>query len=286
MASYVDYLKSNFNLSGEALERAITMYESKSGRSASEPFEYSTPAAVASGVPDQPVSQPAVNTYEQMQQGQTAPAEFMMGSPAYDLESSPDYGGITAGSMETWFAGVQGTEIAPILTGMPPLVGGPSSAFGLLSKLPGILGTIGTIGLAGYGAYEAVNDWIGIDPSGAGSSVEYGGNGNVTMQNTMPYGIAGPGVQEPADGTWEKRWSIAVNSEKFGGTWRVYFWKMWDGYTLCFNPRTGGWKRYKPRKNIVLSSDPRISNISRAVRATEGKLKRLSKRTKRLQYKA
>ena len=99
----------------------------------------------------------------------------------------------------------------------------------------------------------------------------------------MGYGIAGPGVPEPADGTWTKRWNIVTNSKE-RGTYRVYFWKMVDGYTICYNPATGGWKRWRARKNIVLSSDPRISNISRAVRATEGKLKRLAKRTKHLKY--
>jgi hypothetical protein len=118
---------------------------------------------------------------------------------------------------------------------------------------------------------------------------EPGGNGmanGTALMNTGMYGIGGPGVQEPANGTWSKRWNIVVNSQKDNATYRIYFWKMWDGYTLMYNPLTGGWKRYKPRKNIVLSSDPRLSNISRAVRATEGKLKRLAKKSKRLQYKA
>lgn len=106
----------------------------------------------------------------------------------------------------------------------------------------------------------------------------------MTMTN-YGYGIGGPGVPEPANGTWSKRWDIAVNSKKQNATWRVYFWRMLDGYTLMYNPMTNGWKRWKPRKSIVLSSNPRISEISRAVRATEGKLKRLAKRTKHLQYK-
>lgn len=115
-----------------------------------------------------------------------------------------------------------------------------------------------------------------------------GPQGEAAMTMTQPgygYGIAGPGVPEPADGTWTTRWTTHAYS-KTAGTFQVFFWQMVDGYTLCYNPRTRGWKRYKIRKNIVLSSDPRVSNIGRAVRATEGKLKRLAKKTKRLQYKS
>lgn len=161
-----------------------------------------------------------------------------------------------------------------VKTGIPGAIGAVGTGLSALGVTPGVVGTLGALGLAGYGIYQAFSG---------------NGNGGSTAQmasTTMPYGIAGPGVQEPANGTWEKRWSIACNSEKFGGTWRVYFWKMWDGYYLCHNPRTGGWKRYKPRKNIVLSSNPRLSNVQRAVTATEGKLKRLAKKTKRLSYKA
>ena len=99
----------------------------------------------------------------------------------------------------------------------------------------------------------------------------------------LPYGISGPGVLEPANGTWSKKWQTKSLTKEGGAYW-VYFWSMLDGFTLMYDTRTGGWKRWKPRKNIVLSSDPRISNISRAVRATEGKLKRLAKRTKHLKY--
>ena len=167
-----------------------------------------------------------------------------------------------------------------IQTGVPGIIGGVIGLGSALGIGGGTLATLGAVAAAGYGIYQAVGG------GGGGGGVTSGGGSAMTKNN---YGIGGGvmdalgiGVPEPADGTWEKRWNIAVNSVKFGGTWRVYFWKMWDGYTLCYNPRTGGWKRYKPRRNIVLSSDPRISNIARAERAVQGKLRRLAKKSKTL----
>lgn len=118
----------------------------------------------------------------------------------------------------------------------------------------------------------------GIPTSPAGIPTSPGGGTVVTMQNVMPYGIAGPGVPEPADGTWSKRWNIVTHSNA-AGTYRVYFWQMVDGYTICYNPATKGWKRWKARKNIVLSSNPRIGDLARAERAVYGKLKRMAKRS-------
>ncbi len=153
-------------------------------------------------------------------------------------------------------------------------------------------------GGSGLGGAVTAGVGTGVTAYAMGKATDLAGSGgeavsNGTTQSMITsggypamYGIAGPGVPEPANGTWSKRWSQHVNSHRLNATWEIFFWQMWDGYTLMYNPMTQGWKRYKPRKNIVLSSDPRISNIARATRATEGKLKRLAKRTRRLQYKA
>ncbi len=167
--------------------------------------------------------------------------------------------------------------------------GDPISA--LIGGITGFLGGGGWQGgLAGAAAGWTASQVLGDDNGAAGASPQ-GNGGRSTAMTTgiQPYGIGGLqiggwGVPEPADGTWSSKWKIKAFHHVAGEYW-VYFWRMWDGWTICYNPRTKGWKRYKVRKNIVLSSDPRISNIARATRATEGKLKRLAKKTRRLTYK-
>lgn len=218
----------------------------------------------------------------------------------------------------TWAASVPGTNTF-IPGGMGYPGGGPSTTAeapryypaGKISVMP-ILSGMGIIGSVGPGgvkalikpalklaatmlAAEALTPNIDIfapmlgglpnygAPAGSAGGASAGGQA-MTMTPGFGYGIAGPGVPEPADGTWSRKWNIVTNSRE-RGTYRIYFWQMMDGYTLMYNPATKGWKRWKQRKSIVLSADPRMSTIGRAVRATEGKLKRLAKKTRHLTFK-
>lgn len=79
------------------------------------------------------------------------------------------------------------------------------------------------------------------------------------------YGISGPGVPEPAPGTVMKQWSTAVHSNTYG-TFRMYYFQMWDGWTICYNPSTQSWKKYRTKhRNVILSS--RKPNLRQAIRA-------------------
>lgn len=96
------------------------------------------------------------------------------------------------------------------------------------------------------------------------------------------YGIRGPGVPEPAAGTVMRQWSLAVHSNT-RGTFRLYFFKMFDGYTLMYNPSTKSWKKWRQRKSIIL---PRgRTTISQAVKAQkylDRMWRTVAKRTKAL----
>lgn len=194
--------------------------------------------------------------------------EIIRRSPQIALS---DVGGFARTAVRGVGIGAGGPFLAGLAAGGQALAGGSGAGSAVTVGVGAGVSTYATEKLAGMAATggEAVTN--GMQRSGG---------------HPMMYGIAGPGVPEPANGTWSKRWSQHVNSHKLNATWEIFFWQMWDGYTLMYNPMTKGWKRYKARKNIVLSSDPRLSDIARAVRATEGKLKRLAKKSRRLTYKA
>ncbi len=202
-------------------------------------------------------------------------------------------------------------QVTPSPTGMPAMLVGPSTVLQTTAAPYGLktgMGVIGSVGGArgalklGAGIITLLAGAMTVGPKysmagpvepGAinvsqaifgGGQVQPPGGDAVTMQTVMPYGIAGPGVPEPAAGTWTRKWQTKSLTKEGGAYW-VYFWQMVDGYTICYNTRFGGWKRWKPRKSIVLSSDPRLSTIRRAVTATESKLKRLAKKSSHLTYK-
>lgn len=133
----------------------------------------------------------------------------------------------------------------------PGVVGG--SPFSLLAPLVGLLpgivggGVLGTAlgGLAGWGLSQLGGG------NGGSTALTARGSGGGGFGPMTQYGIRGPGVPEPAPGTVMKQWSVAVNSNTYG-TFRIYYFRMFDGYTLMYNPSTETWKRWRPKKPLAV----------------------------------
>ncbi len=222
---------------------------------------------------------------------------FLQGETYAPVGAPPAPGGVTRGLKldpgTQYLKGLKSGYYKPTVLASVPLAGIPVGPGGVKALIKPVLKIAATMLAA-----EALTPNIDIFGGAFKQYAPSAGTGTTSMTSTsggaprggtamsmgvMPYGIRGPGVPEPAAGTWTKKWQTKSLTKEGGAYW-VYFWAMVDGYTIMYDTRTGGWKRWKPRKSIVLSADPRISNISRAVRATEGKLKRLAKRTKHLKY--
>lgn len=154
-----------------------------------------------------------------------------------------------------------------------------TAGFGFDDILEWIAGLSAVIA-AGTGVWNTIQGLFGDSGGAAASAVgmtDTGGDSSMTMTD---YGIGGPGVPEPSTGVL-KQWKTKAFANDVGEYW-VYYFKMLDGYTLCYNARKKEWKRWKPRKNIVLSSNPRLNTIARAERVVMGKLRQLAKKSKTL----
>lgn len=177
--------------------------------------------------------------------------------------------GAATGYVSSEFGVLQPAEVQELVSQNVVEMGIPVGTFLSALGLSGTaLGTAITTAETVYNATKSTSTALKGE-----SQMVYGESTDLTTL----YGFGGPGVPEPAAGVM-KAWNVVVNSPSYG-TWRVYFWKMADGYTLCYNPRTKSLKRYKQRKNIVLSSNPRLNTIARAERAVYGKLKSLAKKS-------
>lgn len=169
---------------------------------------------------------------------------------------------------------VQDLYTDPNNTGGIPLL---TSIFGFdipdwLAGAVGAATTGGAIGLLWDHLFGGGSD----TPTATSTAVTTTGD-NAMSDITNYYGIGGPGVPEPAAGVL-KQWKTKAFANDVGEYW-VYYFKMMDGYTLCYNGRKKEWKRWKPKKNIVISRDPRLSTVRKAERAVFGTLKRLAKKS-------
>ena len=92
-----------------------------------------------------------------------------------------------------------------------------------------------------------------------------------TIVNGVP--ISGPGVPEPPQELIKKHWHVKFQSEKYG-TFQMFYWQLIDGRCMSYHSPTKTWKIWKPKKHIVISRDPRVSNLR--------KLGRLNKRVEKM----
>jgi len=118
-----------------------------------------------------------------------------------------------------------------------------------------------------------------------GGMVGGGGGGEYTLQSGLPFtpqeGFLGIGVAEPPQAMVAKHWVILTHANDIGNYY-IYFWKLIDGRITMYNPRLQEWKIWRPKKNIVISSDPRISMINKLERTYNKVIRKLAKKSKAL----
>lgn len=131
----------------------------------------------------------------------------------------------------------------------------------------------------GYSAYQGVTGEPGTNQGGNMATGDA-----YTGTQVRDVTVGGPGVPEPTNVTVVKQWSIVANSQVLNQTWRVYFFKLADGRTMCYNPMKKEWKIWKAKKSIVISSNPRVGDIRKAERAVQGAEKKLAKASDNLAY--
>lgn len=180
------------------------------------------------------------------------------------------------------FAKTENQEVTPLgLSQMGIPIGGSIPTW--LKLLAGVSATAaggGALGsilglLSGGGSWSSViGQGIGL-LTGGGNGAGIGGSGMTTGQSADTYSQAvtggttvagvpfgGPGVPEPPAGMVAKTWKTKAFSHTAGEYW-VYFWKLIDGRVLCWNAAKREAKMWKPKKNMVLSSNPRLPDLLR-----------------------
>ena len=139
--------------------------------------------------------------------------------------------------------------------------GATAAGGGFLGSLLGLVSGGGTwSNLLGQG----MNLLTGGESSGGigGTSMTTGMSvdGATTLGGTVPFG--GPGVPEPPAGMVAKQWKTKAFSSTKGEYW-VYFFKLIDGRIICWNEAKREAKMWKPKKNMVLSNNPRLPDLLR-----------------------
>ena len=97
---------------------------------------------------------------------------------------------------------------------------------------------------------------------------------NATSIQGVSFG--GPGVPEPPAGMVAKTWKTKAFSYSKGEYW-VYFWKLLDGRILCWNEARREAKIWKPKKNMVLSQNPRLPDLLKFTKKANSLLFKLDK---------
>lgn len=167
---------------------------------------------------------------------------------------------------------------SPLQTGMTAeeavnLLAGPSQA-----EIPGLVQAGGLGGILGFLGTAALGLAAGVltdDPISSLSSIVGGGGGGVggVVLASEPelrsrsgivdgVSVGGPGVPEPAAQLVAKYWKTLHRSNDQGNFW-VHHWILKDGRWLTFNPRKDEWQIWRPKKNIVISSNPRLSQLAK-----------------------
>lgn len=134
------------------------------------------------------------------------------------------------------------------------------AGFGLAGALPWAI--------AGAGI---VIDWMtpGGVIGGNGGSVNGGGSPGA-VSNTVP--LVGPGVPEPPNSMVKARWESKVYDNKLGYI-KLNFYALVDGRIMMYHNTKKYWKIWRPKKSVVISSNPRLSHLK--------KLARLNKRVEK-----
>jgi len=76
-------------------------------------------------------------------------------------------------------------------------------------------------------------------------------------------------------------WKTKAFAHDVGEYW-VHYWKLIDGRFMSYNARKNEFKVWRPKKHVVISSDPRMSAIRRLERTYDKTIRRLAKKSRAL----
>ena len=105
------------------------------------------------------------------------------------------------------------------------------------------------------------------------------GTGTVPINGGTSVGgvsFGGIGVPEPPANMVARAWKTKAFSYTKGEYW-VYFWRLIDGRILCWNAAKNEAKIWKPKKNMVLSQNPRLPDLLKFTRKANSLLFKLDK---------
>ena len=221
-------------------------------------------------------SQPGDQGYISLE---TARTLMKPGDTPQDLMSESGQGGVDPRNFASMFQAALPTTIAALggVTGPAGLLQGgsalvPTAAAGVptVLKVAGALAPVAIGAGAGYLTGELMEGGVeGLAPA------------NYLPTTTLPFTPSGPGVPEPPQAMVAKQWVILVHANDIGNYY-IYFFKLLDGRITMYNPRLQEWKIWRPKKNIVISSDPRISMINKLERTYNKVIRKLAKKSKAL----
>lgn len=117
----------------------------------------------------------------------------------------------------------------------------------------------------GLALWDIVGEGIGGDPGPV-----LPGNGRTPAVPNLP--LVGPGVPEPPNSMVTSRWETRVYDNKLGYV-KMNFYALTDGRIAMYHNYKKYWRVWRPKKNVVISSNPRLSHLK--------KLARLNKRVEK-----
>lgn len=137
-----------------------------------------------------------------------------------------------------------------------------AAAFGAAALIP----WAATLGMA---VWDIFGGGIGGDPGFA----PVNGGGAFPAAASAPVPLVGPGVPEPPGYLVKKRWETKVYDNELGYI-KLNFYALVDGRIMMYHNTRKYWKIWRPKKSVVISSNPRLSHLK--------KLDRLNKRVEKI----
>lgn len=77
-----------------------------------------------------------------------------------------------------------------------------------------------------------------------------------------PAGFGGPGVAEPPASMVKNRWETRVYDNKLGYI-KLNFYALTNGQIAMYHNYKKYWKLWRPKKNVVISSNPRLKDLKK-----------------------
>ena len=105
--------------------------------------------------------------------------------------------------------------------------------------------------------------------------------GSTAMSTGMMPPVSGPGTPSPPKAMIAKYWKTKAFSHTVGEYW-VHFFKLIDGRIMSWNGAKEEWKIWRPKKHVVISNNPRMSQIRKLERLYDRTIRKLAKKSKAL----